>query len=308
MFGIAARGIPSFGDLAWHKPVQDVAYSALSPTILSPGTGISFAQSLNKSTNGPLSAEPIASAGGLNIGDRLLVTSEASPKNGIWTIFDLGSATSKWILIRATDMDSAAEAPVGSVTYDLSLGGLWVAVGGGTGAWTLAPNQVGSLFMGLASGAPDIEIHRSGTKALTIDDGLGGPLTITLPNSGSTTPTIAGGGTATFANQSCRWLRLGHWVMFAIRFDVTAVGSGATAVTLTGTGLPPATPASPTAFLGYRSLATPTPILWLAANGGSPSELQITPGITLPGTPTTPITGAGLANTARYVVNGSYEA
>lgn len=174
MFGVATPGIPSFGDLAWHKPVTDVAYAALSAATLSPAAGVSFGQTLTKASNGPLSAEPIASGGGVTVGDRLLVTSEASPRNGIWIVTSLGSAGSPWVLTRATDMDSLAEGPVGSITYDLTLGGLWVAVGGGAGAWTLSPNQVGSLFMGLLAAGPDLQLRRSAAATLELSNAAGG--------------------------------------------------------------------------------------------------------------------------------------
>jgi hypothetical protein len=105
------------------------------------------------------------------LGDRLLVTAEFSPKNGIWLVSDLGSAGTPWVLTRATDADTTAELPVGSVAYDLAIGGLWVALGPGGAAWILAPTQSGALFLGLPA---DVELRRSAAKTLELSDAAGG--------------------------------------------------------------------------------------------------------------------------------------
>lgn len=148
LFGSASRGLPSFGDLSWKRPCPNVTVGALSANTLSPATGVSFGQTLEKTTNGALSGEAnLFSLGGLNVGDRILVTGEASPKNGVWIITSLGSAGSKWKFTRATDADSAAELPTGTTVFDLVLLSLWITTGGAGGAFIQVPTQLASLLV-----------------------------------------------------------------------------------------------------------------------------------------------------------------
>lgn len=123
MFAASSPGVPSFGDLSWHRPVdsaQDPAHP-LSACTLSPASGISRGQTLTKNTAGSINSEAAFSAGPfLGVGARVLVTIEASPKAGIYTVTTVGSVSVPWVLTRATDADSAAELPVGSACMDPS--------------------------------------------------------------------------------------------------------------------------------------------------------------------------------------------
>lgn len=131
MFSAAARGIPSFGDLSWKRPVDFVTDVSLSwdfplPT-LSPAGGAVPGQTLTKNGNGALSAEPCMIGTVLSVGDRLLV---AATNPGIWIVTDLGSAGTPWVLTRATDADTTAKLPTGTITTasDFALdGGLFSA-------------------------------------------------------------------------------------------------------------------------------------------------------------------------------------
>ena len=149
MFSGASRTIPSFGDLAWKKPVPSVSIGALSANTLAPAAGVSFGQTLTKNANGALSGEAnIISLGGLTVGDRILITSEASPKNGVYTITALGLAGgggSPWVLTRAKDADTSNELPGGTLVFDLALNALWLSTVGNGGAFSVVPNTVGLL-------------------------------------------------------------------------------------------------------------------------------------------------------------------
>lgn len=146
MFSGASRGIPSFGDVSWKRPVENVTVGALSACTLSPAAGVSFGQTLEKNTNGALSGEAnLFSLGGLSIGDRVLITGEASPKNGIWVITSLGSGASKWKFTRDTDADSLTELPLGTTVFDLVLSSLWISPNGQGGAFIQVPTQLDNL-------------------------------------------------------------------------------------------------------------------------------------------------------------------
>lgn len=177
MFAGVARGVPSFGDLAWHAPVTAIAYGALSASTLAPVAGISVGQTLTKTTNGAIGSEAnLRSTAAIVVGDRVLVTSEASPKNGIYTVTALGSAGAPWRLTRALDADTASELPFGSSCFDLFGNGLWLGISSpASGAWTLAPNTLGAVTLGLSS---DARVRRSAAKTVQFDDTLGGPLTL----------------------------------------------------------------------------------------------------------------------------------
>lgn len=160
MFSAAARGIPSFGDLAWKKPCKFAndpnAGVGLSAHTTTPGAGISFGQTMEKNTNGALTSETTfgsgAIAGTLSVGDRVLITSEGNTEDGIWTITALGSGAAKWKLTRATDADTAAELPVGSITVAAgswftnlgTFGGLYTFVmwqQSAANTWTVIPQS-----------------------------------------------------------------------------------------------------------------------------------------------------------------------
>lgn len=195
LFGSANRGVPSFGDLAWHKPVQAYSLSALSACTLSPATGISFGQTLEKNTNGDINSEPFSGVSALSVGDRVLITSETAPKNGIYIITTQGGGASKWKLTRATDSDSATELPQGSVVISLEdLAFLYAQFPTAGDQWALLPAKAANfqasrlastgdlygnqLFMDFLNA--DTRIYRSAAATLTIDDSAGGDISTRL--------------------------------------------------------------------------------------------------------------------------------
>lgn len=100
---------------------------------------------LTAAANGDLVLDGISAADAqpakLEITDRVLVKDHANSKfNGLYTITDLGSGASKWILTRAEDADNSpsGEIPEGSFTFiefgtTLANTG-WTLLGAGTGA------------------------------------------------------------------------------------------------------------------------------------------------------------------------------
>ena len=92
--------------VTWKAPVQNATTSAL-PTYTQAGSGVGA--TLTESVNGVL----VAIDGVTNVvGDRLLVKNETAgnaPFNGIYTVTNVGSAGTKWVLTRATDFDQAGE-------------------------------------------------------------------------------------------------------------------------------------------------------------------------------------------------------
>jgi hypothetical protein len=89
-----------------------VATTAALETNTQAGTGVGA--TLTKSSNGAL---PSIDGVALAVGDRLLVKDEAAPaNNGIYTVTDLGSASTPWVLTRATDADADAEVNPGLKT------------------------------------------------------------------------------------------------------------------------------------------------------------------------------------------------
>lgn len=149
MFSATSRGIPSFGDQAWKKPVLSTTdyFTGLPANTLSPATGISFGQTLTANANGDLNSVYIWIAT-LSVGDRLLITSEADPKNGIYIVTSLGSAGNKWILTRATDADSYSKLPDGTMvisnTGELSQGGAIATAG--SSFWILSDSATTDWF------------------------------------------------------------------------------------------------------------------------------------------------------------------
>lgn len=107
MFSGISRGIPSFGDLSWKSPV-DAVFTSTLPSYTRSGNV------LTASANGAL---PNADDYALSVGERVLVWIESggnSANNGIYTVTDLGSAGTKWVLTRSTDCDIAREAVPGT--------------------------------------------------------------------------------------------------------------------------------------------------------------------------------------------------
>lgn len=163
---------------------------------------------------------------------------------------------------------------------------------------------------GLAFGA-DVNLFRVDANVLRTDDSLqvGASLdvagSIIGPNSGgasgTSTPTIGNGGSATFSTRAVRWVKIGRAVIFSINFTVSGNGSGASVVNITGTGLPEADP-NFFHLIGTRAVAGGAPLIFNFQNVGG--ALQVNSMRTVDSS--TAITGADLANTAIYILQGAY--
>ena len=115
------------------QPVRAVTTAALPANTVASGV-------MTATANAALAAQDGVS---LAVGDRLLVKNEATAaNNGIYTVTNLGSATTKWVLTRATDFDGT---PVGEV-----VSGVMVPVSEGTtqldSLWLLTTN--GTITVG----------------------------------------------------------------------------------------------------------------------------------------------------------------
>lgn len=347
LFGSASRGVPSFGDLSWKRPVLVVTDPATAwdfPTpVLSPTGAASFGQTLTAGFNQDInSAAPVAAGAGatLAVGDRLLVSADGGVANtpGIWVVTTVGSGSVKWKLTRATDADSAAELPEGTITFMKSglAPALWYQDGGGD--WFLIPQLLqalmvqGSSLLGINGAVDpsvevtnslaadalwldnanrDIRLTRTGTEALKIADASGNALASILMNAADiytakgvkTNFTISGGGSATFGSKEARYVQIGKVVLFTVTFTVTANGSGGTAVT-TGTLDFPTSDLSPITYIGDRGVTGVQPIAARMANGTG-FELSGIKVLTATGTSAT-LTGADMVNTAKYSWSGIF--
>lgn len=172
MFSGTSRGIPSFGDLSWKRPViAATSLFALNLNTLNPAAGISFGQTLTKNTNGSLNADPTWSGVVVAVGDRVLVRSEGSPKNGIYTVTSLGSAGSQWVLTRATDADTPIEMPFGTVVFTDNGGGQTMYYQTAAGAWITVPFKFDDIVVSGAYGGSSFGILNVG-GALIANAGL----------------------------------------------------------------------------------------------------------------------------------------
>jgi len=213
VFQFSSPGRLTFGDLASKQPVAfatDLSLTWSFPVpILSPAGAAVPGQTLTKSGNGLLSAEPPMHGTALLVGDRLLVT---GTNPGIWVVVNPGGAGAPWVLMRATDADTPAELIVGATVsttafaLDGTLFNAALAIFGFNGiGWEITPsvlrsltvlngtalNALGALDPGLTVNGRivsdtvtldntnrDITLARSATKTLTIDDNAGGLLAL----------------------------------------------------------------------------------------------------------------------------------
>jgi hypothetical protein len=120
-------------------------------------------------------------------------------------------------------------------------------------------------------------------------------------SSGTTTPNVNNGGTATFSSTLCRWQQIGNSVIFRITVIVSANGSGAVGLTVDGTGLPLA--AGNVAVSGDRGGVGVNRLVARLVNVGA--ELTIGTMSLFSAAPTA-LTGADLANGATYTFHGAY--
>jgi hypothetical protein len=123
---------------------------------------------------------------------------------------------------------------------------------------------------------------------------------ISQTNEHSTTPTINNGGTATFTGKSCVWSQIGQWVHVSLTFAVTANGSGASSVTVSGMGLP--TISTGARVMGDRGGVGVNGILYRITNSGAEaiiSDLKLASSFAQ-------VTGADLLNGQTYGVAFMY--
>lgn len=167
------------------------------------------------------------------------------------------------------------------------------------------------LLMGAGSDSARI---RYSASVLEVDDGAGGPVPdmsvqadavalsgqITAYGSASGVPTINNRGSGTVTGASYVWCRLGNVVFFQVDWTMTAAGSGASSVTVTGMGLPVSTNAR---ILGDRGGVGVTTLIGRLTVSGDEEIISAIATIAAPGTP---LTGADLADGAAYSFHGMY--
>ena len=88
-----------------------------------------------------------------SLGDRVLLWLEPTPSvNGVYTVAALGSAGSRWSMVRASDCDTAAEMVAGTLVFaytgNLSAGRLFMA----TAAWTPTSGDPAFTYWGIRTG------------------------------------------------------------------------------------------------------------------------------------------------------------
>lgn len=118
--------VTSLSNALGHKKSVRVTTVAALPSYNASGSGVG--KTLTASANGSINTTGIDGVTTLALNDRVLVQSEnsggAHVDHGIYTITDLGSAGTPWVLTRATDADEDSEV----------LDGQFVIVGEGTQA------------------------------------------------------------------------------------------------------------------------------------------------------------------------------
>lgn len=103
------------------QPVVAVTTAALAANTYANGLG-GIGATLTANANGALASVDGVS---LALGDRILVKNEASGlKNGIYTVKDLGSAGTPWILLRARDCDNIQDVFTGITVMSITGGAI----------------------------------------------------------------------------------------------------------------------------------------------------------------------------------------
>lgn len=109
VFTASSPGIPSFGDLTWHKPVVVATLAALPANTYASGPPATMTANAN-------GAIPQIDTQTVQVGWRVLIRNEATAAHdGIYVVTALGDASHPWVLTRASDADTAAEVAQGSV-------------------------------------------------------------------------------------------------------------------------------------------------------------------------------------------------
>lgn len=148
----------------------------------------------------------------------------------------------------------------------------------------------------------DTNLYRSAADTLKTDDALDVAGVLSVGGSAgeigsSTSFSINNGGTATFSNKNCEWVKIGRLVAIRISFSVTANGSGTSGITITGLGCP--APANTTMLAGDRG---GTGVKFIGARfdtAGNIAAVRVLDD-------SSGVTGALLASGAGYSFNGAY--
>lgn len=152
----------------------------------------------------------------------------------------------------------------------------------------------------------DTNLYRSAAGLLKTDGSLTVVGTLLVGNTVTTNTGFAinNGGTATFTSKNLQWQQIGRMVVYKLSFSVSANGSGATSVTITGTGLPDA--AAGGGFPGDRG---GTGVVRLSARGvNSGGELTFGNITAHNSASNANVTGADLASGSSYTFCGAYMA
>jgi subtilisin-like proprotein convertase family protein len=130
---IAVLDAPLAGSGA--RRVRGVITSTSLNAVYNAGIPGTYASTLTSKSTGVLAVPGVSD---LRVGDRVLLATSSSPRNGVYEVVALGSQWTKWVLRRAADSDTGEELPSGS----------FVGVGDGpvpTSYWQLRYSATQSL-------------------------------------------------------------------------------------------------------------------------------------------------------------------
>lgn len=146
--------------LDWKQSVRVVSTSNLVATRTS--------NTLTADANGSINTAGIDGVTTLALGNRVLVSGQSTAAdNGIYTITDLGSAGTPWVMLRATDADTSAEVTAGLACF-IEEGTSYADTG-----WVLTTNNPITLnttglafsqFTGLASIIAGAGLSKTGSQ------------------------------------------------------------------------------------------------------------------------------------------------
>lgn len=156
----------------------------------------------------------------------------------------------------------------------------------------------------LGSGIGALQIDTPGQLVQAVDSDLvvDGELTVGSVVGGTYTPSVTGGGTATFTTAQGDYIKLGKWVFVRIFLLVNAAGSGATAISVSTPSTVDKTYRNALAGNGSGLSAQNGSIIGLGFHGvANAATLDRVVGST-----GTAITGANLSNGATIVLAGFY--
>lgn len=178
-----------------------VATTANLTAIYSNGTSGVGATLTNSGTQAALVIDGVT----LAVGNRVLVKDQATAlQNGIYTVTNIGSVSTNWILTRATDYDSVAQTVRGDtisiISGTLSTASLWMLTSTvttiGTDSFTFAKTDQNS-FTSILGTTNQISVSVAGgvaTISLATNPVLPGTASVTIPTGTTaqrpTSPTV----------------------------------------------------------------------------------------------------------------------